>query len=219
MAGVGSGAHALGMPRHHRQHRLATAVPNACTAISASTAQHDRLRRADPLVQADDTDDIVARTDRVGGEPESVVEVRFEINRCQIRAIVVGEQPGPRSAIDVRDHCVAFAGVSAPGSRSPRCSTLSSRIDGERPGRGSSDQPIEAPGHKNVETPYDGCGRTANLALSRASLVVGRRVRRYPAPPPGTSYAWHDQSFEYGRWSRGGQALANVVARVSNSDS
>ena len=48
-------------------------------------------------------------------------------------------QPDP-SAIDVRDQCVAFFGVSSSVAVTTS-STLSSRIEGGRPGRGSSSNP------------------------------------------------------------------------------
>ena len=60
-------------------------------------------------------------------------------NRRQIRPIVGFDRP-VRAAIDVRDQCVAFVGFSSSVATSTS-STLSSRIDGGRPGLGSSTKP------------------------------------------------------------------------------
>src|SRR5207248_4998890 len=60
-------------------------------------------------------------------------------NLRQIRPMVDLDNP-ERSAIDVRDQCVAFFGVSS-SVAVITSSTVSSRIDGGRPGRGSSTRP------------------------------------------------------------------------------
>ena len=57
----------------------------------------------------------------------------------QIRPIVDLDSPA-RSAIEARDQCVASAGISS-SVAVMTSSTLSSRIDGGRPGRGSSASP------------------------------------------------------------------------------
>ena len=57
----------------------------------------------------------------------------------QIRPIVDFDRPA-RSAIEARDQCVAPAGISS-SVAVMTSSTLSSRIDGGRPGRGSSASP------------------------------------------------------------------------------
>ena len=60
-------------------------------------------------------------------------------NRRQIRPTVEGDRPA-RLAIEVLDQCVALAGLSSRVATTTS-STLSSRIDGGRPGRGSSSRP------------------------------------------------------------------------------
>ena len=57
----------------------------------------------------------------------------------QIRPIVVLDNP-ERLAIDARDQCVAFIGVSS-NVATTTCSTCSMLIEGGRPGRGSSTSP------------------------------------------------------------------------------
>lgn len=59
--------------------------------------------------------------------------------RRQIRPIVEADRPA-RLAIDARDQCVAWVGVCS-NVAVITSSTLSSRIEGERPGRGSSSNP------------------------------------------------------------------------------
>jgi hypothetical protein len=63
----------------------------------------------------------------------------FRPNLRQIRPIVDLDSPD-LAAIDARDQCVAFLGVSS-NVAVITSSTLSSRIDGGRPGRGSSTNP------------------------------------------------------------------------------
>jgi hypothetical protein len=63
----------------------------------------------------------------------------FSSNLRQIRPIVDFDSPD-LAAIDVRDQCVAFFGVSS-SVAVITSSTLSSRIDGGRPGLGSSTRP------------------------------------------------------------------------------
>jgi hypothetical protein len=60
-------------------------------------------------------------------------------NFRQIRPIVDLDSPD-LAAIDVRDHCVAFVGESS-NVATITSATLSNRIDGGRPGRGSSTKP------------------------------------------------------------------------------
>ena len=60
-------------------------------------------------------------------------------NLRQIRPIVDGDSP-LRSAIEARDQCVASSGISS-SVAVMTSSTLSSRTDGGRPGRGSSHSP------------------------------------------------------------------------------
>jgi hypothetical protein len=57
----------------------------------------------------------------------------------QIRPIVVLDNPD-RLAIDARDQCVAFFGVSS-NVATTIASTCSTLIEGGRPGRGSSTSP------------------------------------------------------------------------------
>lgn len=63
----------------------------------------------------------------------------FNSNLRQIRPIVDFDNP-ERSAIDLRDQCVAFFGVCS-NVAVTTSSTLSSRIEGGLPGRGSSTKP------------------------------------------------------------------------------
>src|SRR5664279_1634640 len=60
-------------------------------------------------------------------------------NLDQIRPIVDLDNPD-RAAIELRDQCVALAGLSS-NVVTRTSSTLSKRIDGGRPGRGSSTNP------------------------------------------------------------------------------
>jgi hypothetical protein len=61
---------------------------------------------------------------------------------AQIRAVVPGSDSPDLSAIDLRDHCVAFTGVCS-SVAATTSSTLSNRIDGGRPGRSSSTKPAK----------------------------------------------------------------------------
>jgi hypothetical protein len=67
------------------------------------------------------------------------VRCGFTPNLRQIRPIVEGDRP-LRLAIEVRDQCVAWAGVVSSVAVNT-ASTLSRRIEGGRPGRGSSTNP------------------------------------------------------------------------------
>ena len=90
------------------------------------------------MVQANDIDDFGHEL-RIGGELEPVDQVRFEIKPAPDPPDRRGRQPD-FFAIDVRDQCVAFFGVSSSVAMITS-STLSNRIDGGRPGRGSSSNP------------------------------------------------------------------------------
>ena len=99
-------------------------------------------------------------------------------NLRQIRPIVERDRP-LRRAIEARDQCVAALGVSS-SVAATTSSTWSSRIDGGRPGRGSSaspssrrDEPAPPPGHRARRDPQPG-----GHLLVRRALRAGQHDLR-----------------------------------------
>jgi hypothetical protein len=100
----------------------------------------------------------------------------------QIRPIVDLLSP-LRAAIEARDQCVASAGSSS-SVAVMTCSTLSSRIDGGRPGRGSSHSPSSrcaANRRRHLLTVIGSTRRSAATCLfeappAQASTILARNA-------------------------------------------
>ena len=126
----------LGHAGHHRQHRLGP-VQRLDLALLIHAQHHRLLRRV--VVQPDDIDDLL-HEERVGGQLEGVLQVRLEVE-------LLPDPPDGRLAT------APCAWPSRPATSACPCpalsssvatttsSTWSSRIDGGRPGRGSSCRP------------------------------------------------------------------------------
>jgi hypothetical protein len=121
--------------RHHRQHRRG-AIQRLYPRLLVHT-QHDRTFGR-VVVEPDHVDDLVDEQ-RIGGQLEPVDPCGFRSNLRQIRPIVDSDRP-LCLAIDARDQCVALTGVDS-NVAVITASTRSSRIEGGRPGRGSSTRP------------------------------------------------------------------------------
>jgi hypothetical protein len=132
-------------------------------------AQHDcSLRRV--VVQAGDIDDLL-REQRVRRDLEPIPE---------IRPIVDSDRP-LRFAIEARDQCVASSGACS-SVVVTTFSTLSSRIDGGRPGRGSSVSPssrcaVNLPRHQ-ATVPSVTCSCAAACLLLRPSAQASTILAR-----------------------------------------
>src|ERR1035441_4696059 len=118
----------------------------------------------------------------------------------QIRPIVDLDRP-VRSAIEARDQCVASCGISS-SVAVMTSSTLSSRIDGGRPGRGSSHSPSRRRVRNRLRHLPAVAGSTrrsaatcllespsahASTILARSAsawLLLARRAPPAPRPPP-----------------------------------
>ena len=135
VAGVIVGA-PLGHAGHHRQHRLGP-VQRLHLALLVHAQHHRLLRRI--VVEANDIDDFGHEL-RVGGELEPVDEMRFEIEAAPDPAR--SSRATARPAWPSRSATSAWRSpASPPASPTTTSSTLSNRIEGGRPGRGSSSNP------------------------------------------------------------------------------
>jgi len=130
------------------------------------------LRRI--VVEPDDIDHLLDEQ-RVGGQFETSVRCGFNSNLRQIRPMVDSDRP-LCCAIDVRDQCVALAGVCS-NVAIRISSTLSSRIEGGRPRRFSSASPSRR--------------RRVNLPRQRATVpaVVPSSAATCRFEAPGCAHA------------------------------
>jgi hypothetical protein len=125
----------LGHAGHHRQHRLGP-VQRLNLALLIHAQHHRPPGRV--VIQPHDVDDLL-RKQRAGGKLEGVLQVRLEVGLAPDPPDGRLRQP-VRLAIEARDQCVSLPGADS-SVATITFSTWSSRIDGGRPGRGSSARP------------------------------------------------------------------------------
>src|SRR5664279_423919 len=125
-------------------------------------------------------------------------------NLDQIRPIVDLDNPD-RAAIELRDQCVALAGLSS-NVATRTCSTLSKRIDGGRPGRGSSTNPssrfaTNRPRH---------C--VASDFVSHLSVLIRPHLMGFPFDVGGSGYV--RERAEFGAEEASCETVPDAVAKV-----
>ena len=124
------------------------------------------------------------------------VKCGLRSNLRQIRPIVDFDSP-LRRAIEARDQCVASCGISS-SVAVMTSSTRSSRIDGGRPGRGSSCRPSRrrrrtgpASGPRSTHPPPDrrrpACSSRPPRRPARSSPAAPATGRSSPAAPTGSA--------------------------------